>query len=156
MGEIRRIQEQLERSFNGESWHGPAVLEVLADVSPDQAAARPIAAAHGIGEITLHMATWKSVVARRVRGDVVDKVPDDMDWPRFEGGPAWSAALQRLRTAHQELIEALGSLREEQLDQPPYPGASTRYVQLHGAIQHDLYHAGQIAVLKKGREGVET
>jgi hypothetical protein len=57
--------------------------------------------------------------------------------------------LSRLRAAHQELRAAVLSLQGAQLDERPYPEASPRYVQLHGAIQHDLYHAGQIALLKK-------
>jgi len=151
MGEIDRIRDQLGRSFQGNAWHGPAVLEVLEGVTAEQAAARPIADAHSIWEITLHMATWKSVVARRVRGEVVGDIPDEENFPPAgQGAKEWSAAIDRLRAAHAELVAALGTLREEQLDEPPYAKASTRYVQLHGAIQHDLYHAGQIAVLKKG------
>lgn len=151
MGEIRRIEDQLKRSFEGGAWHGPAALEVLEGVTAKQAAARPISAAHTIWEITLHMATWKSVVARRVSGEVVSQVPDDVDWPKMAPAsePEWVAARERLRAAHAQLVQALKSLRDEQLDEAPYPEASTRYVQLHGAIQHDLYHAGQIAVLKK-------
>ena len=151
MGEIRRIEDQLKRSFEGGAWHGPAALEVLEGVTAKQAAARPISAAHTIWEITLHMATWKSVVARRVSGEVVSQVPDDVDWPKMAPAsePEWVAARERLHAAHAQLLQALKSLRDEQLDEPPYPEASTRYVQLHGAIQHDLYHAGQIAVLKK-------
>jgi len=151
MGELERIREQFERSFKRESWHGPSVLEVLEGITADQAAARPIRDAHSIWEITLHMVTWKSVVARRVRGEVVVNIPEDENFPPAGKGPAeWAAAVERLEAAHADLLAALGTLREDQLDQPPYPKASSRYVQLHGAIQHDLYHAGQIAVLKKG------
>jgi uncharacterized damage-inducible protein DinB len=151
MREIERIRDQFQRSFKGPSWHGPAVLEVLYGVTAVQSAALPVAAAHSIWEITAHIATWKSVVARRVRGEVVGNIPDDEDWPPAgQGADAWAATLERLKAAHVDLVAALGSLREEQLDEPPYEKASNRYIQLHGAIQHDLYHAGQIAVLKKG------
>ena len=150
MKELERIRDQFERSFKGPSWHGPAVLELLDGITAAQASARPIAGAHSIWEITQHMATWKSVVARRVRGEVVGNIPDDEDWPPAgQGAGEWAAARQRLEAAHADLVVALGSLREEQLDEPPYKDASKRYIQLHGAIQHDLYHAGQIAVLKK-------
>jgi uncharacterized damage-inducible protein DinB len=151
MGEIQRIREQLDRSFRGPAWHGPSVHEVLEGVTAAQATARPLGHAHSIGEIVLHMATWKSVVARRVSGEVVGNIPDDEDWPKAGGGESeWTAAKGRLESAHASLVAALGRLSDEQLDQPPYKDASTRYVQLHGVIQHDLYHAGQIAVLKKG------
>src|SRR5262245_34313238 len=152
MSEIQRIEDQLKRSFETGAWHGPAVLELLEDVSATQAAARPIAAGHSIWEIVLHMTTWKSVVARRVSGEVVNQVPDDVDWPPAKPGgeTEWAAARQGLQSAHAQLLQALRALREDQLDQPPYAKASSRYVQLHGIIQHDLYHGGQIAVLKKG------
>jgi len=151
MGEIDRIRDQLERSFRGESWHGPSVHQVLEDIDAAQAAAHPIADAHSIWEITLHMATWKRVVAQRVRGEVVMEVPDEENFPPAgKGAKEWSAAIAHLDAAHEDLLAALGSLREDELDERPYPKASSRYIQLHGAIQHDLYHAGQIAVLKKG------
>src|SRR5262249_54607190 len=110
MSEIQRIRDQLKRSFEANAWHGPAVLELLEGVTAKQAAARPIASAHSIWEIVLHMATWKSVVARRVSGEVVNQVPDDVDWPKVAPGgePEWAAARQRLQAAHDELVEALG------------------------------------------------
>jgi uncharacterized damage-inducible protein DinB len=151
MKETERIRDQFERSFKGPSWHGLAVLEVLDGVTAAQAAARPVAHPHSIWDITLHMTTWKSVVARRVRGEVVGNIPDDEDWPPAgKGADEWAATVERLKATHEDLVAALGSLREEQLDEPPYEKASSRYIQLHGAIQHDLYHAGQIVVLKKG------
>ena len=152
MSEIRRIQEQMKRAFEGNAWHGPSLLETLEDVSPARAAAKPIPAAHSIWEIALHAATWKSVVARRVSGEVVGSIPDDEDWPPVEdtGKASWQAAMARLRQAHEQLVKVTAGLSDGQLDEPPYPKASSRYVQLHGVIQHDLYHAGQIAVLKQG------
>jgi uncharacterized damage-inducible protein DinB len=151
MGEIQRIEEQARRAFEGGAWHGPAVLELLAGVTAAQAAARPLAAAHSIWEVTLHIATWKSIVARRVKGEVVKDVATEVDWPPVTaiGEAEWLETLNRLRTAHQDLRATLRSLDEAQLDERPYPEASPRHVQLHGAIQHDLYHAGQIALLKK-------
>ena len=91
------------------------------------------------------------MVARRVRGEVVNQVPDDVDWPPVKaGGEAeWQTALAGLEAAHQDLRQAVAALDETRLDERPYPGASPRYVQIHGVIQHDLYHAGQMALLKK-------
>ena len=152
MTEIQRIQDQLKKSFEGESWHGPAVREALAGVTAAQAARRPIAGAHTIWEIALHMATWKTIVMRRLSGEPVTDVAPEVDWPpvRAVGEAAWQAALHGLEQVQAELRQALAQVRDDQLDQPPAKGTSTRYVLLHGIIQHDLYHAGQIAVLKKG------
>jgi hypothetical protein len=67
MSEIQRIEDQLRRAFEGHAWHGPAVRELLADVTAAKAAGRPLPSAHSIWEIVLHMATWERVVRRRCR-----------------------------------------------------------------------------------------
>ena len=148
MTEIERIDEQMTRAFEANAWSGPAVLELLKAVDAAQAAHRPIAAAHSIWELVLHMTTWKDVVARRLGGEPIPEV----DFPRIaETTPAaWAAALESLGAAQQRLRSALRSVRDEQLDEPPPNGVTKRYVLLHGIIQHDLYHAGQIAILEKG------
>ena len=150
MTEMERIQDQMKRAFEGEAWHGSAVLEVLKGIDATRAAARPIAAAHSIWEITRHMMTWKDVVRRRLAGEQFE-VPDEMDWPpvRDTSEAAWRETVASLKRAHAELIAAVGSAPVGRLDEPLVPGGGTGYVQLHGVIQHDLYHAGQIAVLEK-------
>ena len=150
--EVQRIDDQLERAYRKGAWSGPTVLETLEGIDAETAAAKPIAAAHSIWEITLHIGVWKDVVTRRLRGEELSYVPDEEDWPAVaDTSPAaWKRALAELETRHRALREVLAGIRDDQLDQPPYPKASTRYVQLHGVAQHDLYHAGQIAVLKKG------
>src|SRR4029077_12336526 len=80
ISEAKRIQEQLERAFDGGAWHGPAVLELLADVDAGKASARPIAGAHSIWELVLHIAAWDHAVARRLTGDRAE-LPNEEDWP---------------------------------------------------------------------------
>jgi len=152
MTEVERIEDQMKRAFEGNAWHGPAVLEVLEGVGAEQAARRPIAAAHSIWELVLHMNTWKDIAERRLGGDPVKEVPPELDFPPVQGtdAAAWQAAQDGLAATHQRLTHALGRLRDAQLDEPPPGYGLSRYVLLHGVIQHDLYHAGQIAILKKG------
>ena len=152
MSEIVRISDQLRRAFEGEAWHGPAVREVLAGVTAGQAARRPIPSAHTIWEIVLHIAAWETIVRRRLTGEKVDAAPE-MDWPpvRETDEAAWSRALAQLERGHGELRDAVARFDPARLDEKP-AGGSTAYTLMHGAIQHDLYHAGQIAVLKKGAE----
>ena len=78
--EIKRIQGQLERAFAGEAWHGPSLLELLAAVNGDKAAARPIASAHNIWELVLHLAAWDQAVVRRLAGDRA-QLSESEDWP---------------------------------------------------------------------------
>ena len=73
MTEVERISEQIRRAFEGKAWHGPSVLELLADVRADRAAARPIAGAHTICELVHHIAAWEDMVGRvsQGRGDAL-------------------------------------------------------------------------------------
>lgn len=151
MSEVQRIDEQMKRAFEGPAWSGPSVLEALEGVTAARAARRPIRGAHSIWEIALHIAVWQDVVRRRALGEKFNPT-DAQDWPavKVKTQAAWSAALRKLKSTHKALREVLATYDDARLDVPMVPGGSTAYVQFHGAIQHDLYHAGQIAVLKKG------
>lgn len=148
--EVERIQDQLERAFTAKAWHGPSLLELLADIDATKAASRPIASAHSIWELVLHIAAWDRAVADRLAGGR-GAVTDEENFPAVndtsEG--SWQKAIETLKQNHQELMEAMGQVEESRLDEPIVEGMSSVYVHLHGAVQHDLYHAGQIAVLKK-------
>ncbi len=150
MSEIDRILDQLQRSFERVAWHGSAVLELLDGVTAKQAAYRPAANVHSIEELVLHMATWKRVVSARIRGRVFDPTAEQ-DWPPSGAADTarFAAALAALEQAHRELVAAAGEVDDKDLDQRGTPSGSSRYILLHGVVQHDLYHAGQIAILRK-------
>ena len=153
MNEIERIVDQLRRAFEGNAWSGPSVLEVLAGVAVEQAVAKPIPGAHSIWENVLHIGTDHDVVRRRLLGEVVLALPPDQDWPPPpEPTPhAWTQAVLQLKRTHQQLLETVATLASERLDEAvPSMGYSV-YVMLHGVAQHALYHAGQIAILKKAQ-----
>lgn len=151
MSEIARIRDQIDRAFHGDAWSGPSVMEVLEDVDAAQAARRPIAGAHSIWEITLHIGVWEDVVRRRALGETFT-LSDAEDWPKVKAvtPAAWKATVKALEAGHQALIDVVTAFDESKLHQPLVKGGSTGYVQFNGAAQHDLYHAGQIAILKKG------
>lgn len=157
MNEVERISEQFRRAFEGEAWHGPSVLQLLKDVTAAQAAAHPVPGAHSIWELTLHIAAWESACARRLKGDRA-QLSDKEDWPEVSdtSEEAWENAKQHLRLTHEDLMAKLATVDEAQLDQPIIEATDTTfsstYVTLHGGVQHDLYHAGQIAILKKALE----
>ena len=151
MSELKRINGQLKRAFEGKAWHGPSVSEVLEGVTAEQAAAHPIAGAHSIWELTLHIATWERVGRRRIEEFIPIDVSDEEDWPAIEDQSdfAWTTTLEELSRNHEALRAAIRTLDETRLDDI-VPGTEyTIYFLLHGVIQHDLYHAGQIALLKK-------
>lgn len=148
--EISRIADQLKRAFEGEAWHGPALLEILRDVDASKAARRPVTDAHTIWELTLHVGGWDSVVVRRLRGqactlDGTDNFPDIVDTSES----AWKKAIETLKCNHEELMSEVSAMTDSRLTER-VPGKDYDiYFMLHGAVQHALYHAGQMAILKK-------
>ena len=150
MSEISRISKQLKLAYEGEAWHGPAVLELLDDVDARAASARPIAKAHTIWELTLHIAGWEDVIRRRLEGEVctlsdADNFPDVKD----NSENAWRKAIEFLKHNHDQLMKTIDALPDSRLtDRVPGKNYDV-YTMLHGATQHALYHAGQIAVLKR-------
>jgi uncharacterized damage-inducible protein DinB len=159
--EKERIIDQYKRAFDGGAWHGPSIMEILQGVTATQASAHPIPGAHSIWELVLHIAAWDKACTRRLGGDRA-QLSDEENWTTINdfSEDAWEKAKEQLVANHNELLEAIGELDEARLDLPiiddletPY---STVYVTLHGGVQHDLYHAGQIAILKKAIEGVAS
>jgi uncharacterized damage-inducible protein DinB len=149
--EVDRLVEQIRRAFEGEAWHGPSVREALAGVGAEDAAAHPIAGAHGIWELVLHLGGTYGLVLRRLQGNGAQLTPEE-DWPPVPApsADAWAAAVRALHELNRELRLAAGALPDDRLDEPlvpesPYPA----FTQLAGVPQHDLYHAGQIVLLKR-------
>ena len=150
--EIDNIVDQLERTFEGDAWHGSSVSEVLACISAEQAVARPIPAAHSIWEIVLHTSAWQRTVRERLEGKPLRSLPDEEDWPdvRDTSEVAWADAVGELRTEYELLKGEAVRWRGRDLAETTEGERYTVYEMLHGVIQHNLYHAGQIAVLAKG------
>jgi uncharacterized damage-inducible protein DinB len=150
MKETERIVDQLKRAFVGEAWHGPAVMEILQGISAQEAATYSMDGGHNIWELALHIAGWTQAVSRRLAGDRA-QLTDAEDWPVVTDTdePAWAQAKESITQAYDQLRHAILLLDDSQLEQPIIEGMSSTYVTLHGVIQHSLYHAGQIAILKK-------
>jgi uncharacterized damage-inducible protein DinB len=159
MSEINRIIDQFEREHDGDPWHGSPLRAILDGVDARHAARKPLPDAHSIWELVLHVTAWKKEVAKRVGGAPAGE-PENGDWPA-PGEPTdarWTSALADLEAAHRGLIAAIRALPEQKLIEPtndprdrPLGAGVSYYVLLHGTVQHDVYHAGQIAMLKKAR-----
>jgi len=150
MNEIDRILDQMDRAFAGDAWHGPSLMRLLEGLSAETASQHPVPGAHSIWELALHTCAWKTIVDQRLKGEAPDVSPD-RDWPPvWEVSEAeWKRTLDNLAASHARLHDTVKGLPSEALDQKPSGAREPRYVLLHGIVQHDLYHAGQIAVLKK-------
>jgi uncharacterized damage-inducible protein DinB len=150
MTEIDRICDQLTRSYRGPAWHGDSVMEILAGVTAEQAGARPIPHAHSIWEIMRHIAVWMDIAARRLRGEPFNPT-DEQDWPMIGAPDAaeWPRELDALQSAFEDLRQTAAGLTDADLDTVRPGFTKSPYLTLHGVVQHTLYHAGQIALLKK-------
>jgi len=151
MDEINRIKEQLVKAFENEPWSGPSVMDVLKDIVPEKAASKPIPNAHSIWEILEHMNSTIENVIRRLKGDF-SPFTDEMDWPKVTdtSEKSWNDLLKRFNKSHEELLSEISKLSPDILDKPMKEGFSAYYSTLHGIVQHNLYHLGQISLLKKG------
>lgn len=147
MRSIERILIQLNAAYGGPAWHGPSLRELVDGVSEAQARARPVASAHSILEITVHIRAWMDAVSERLAGNARELTTEE-DWSDV-AKTSWPAVLEELAHAESRVCDAVARLKPEDLDKP-VPGARySVYALVHGLIQHNLYHAGQIALLKK-------
>ena len=146
------IADQLKRSYKGEAWHGPCVEESLAGVTWQQAFDRPIAGAHSIAELVVHLAVWVEQPLLALNGKPwPNDIPVDLDWPEAHRASAanWEASLTRLRAAEESIIALVRNLTPEQLEVKVTGKPFTTYFMLNGVVQHNIYHAGQIMLLRK-------
>ena len=155
--EVSRLIDQFQRAIDGDAWHGDPVMDVIARASFKQAAAKPASASHSIRDIVRHMTAWTNEVRSRMNGAPAG-TPREGDWPKAAGRDetAWKAEKAALLAAHQALIADLSRLTDGDLFKPikdPRNRATgtgvTKYVLLHGLVQHHAYHSGQIAILAK-------
>jgi uncharacterized damage-inducible protein DinB len=160
MNEIEGIVDQLQREYGGDAWYGSSLRDLLNGVTAAQAATRPVPRGHSIWELVLHITAWKREVAARMTGRPAGEPPEG-DWPAAPADgnateAAWTDALEGLHQAQVALVSAAGRLPPSRLHAPvtdprnrPLGTGVSHYVTLHGVAQHDAYHAGQIAILKK-------
>ena len=146
-----RIADQLRRSFDGDAWHGDSLLEILQGVDAKKAAAHPIAGAHSIWELLLHLSAWDGAVLRRMDSDVLVELNAAENFPAVTetSEAAWQQAIAHAKRVHEKLISAVSAFPESRLTEE-IPGKDYDFTNmLLGVVQHELYHAGQIALLKK-------
>jgi uncharacterized damage-inducible protein DinB len=157
MNEAARLIDQFKRAHDGDPWHGSPVKAILRGVTAEQAARKPPNGAHSIWALVLHMTGWRNEVTERATGKPAGTPPRG-DWPAV-GDPTparWKAALAALDASHANMVQVVRNLSDEHLLKPtndPRPRALgtgvTYYELLHGIVQHDAYHAGQIALIKR-------
>jgi uncharacterized damage-inducible protein DinB len=151
--ELLRIIDQFNLIYESEeAWHGPSVVEVLSDVSWEMAADKIMPNTHSIAELVYHMTTWRIFVVKRLQGDGEYEVTKSRDWKTFPifDEFEWEALQMELSLSQEELITELEKRDNDEFLEEIVPGREyDYYTMLHGILQHDLYHTGQISILKK-------
>jgi uncharacterized damage-inducible protein DinB len=138
-------------------WHGPALTDLVSDVTAEQAAEHPIVGAHSIWELVLHVTAWTEIVRLRVASTMSTGEPTtEQDWPpvRDNSAEAWRGSVERMKEAHRELASDVALLDDSRLI-GRVPGRDhTVLAMVHGIVEHAAYHGGQIAILKRAAQHV--
>ena len=150
--ELAILLDALDRAFHTRSWHGPGLRGLIRGVTPRQALWRPGAGRHSIWELVLHTAYWKYAVTRRLTGGSIggfSRTPSN--WPGAPTRPdasRWREDMALLESEHRRLRTAVASLDPRRLSRRL--GRSWTVAQtIEGVAAHDLYHAGQIGLIKR-------
>ncbi|HTA49729.1 MAG TPA: DinB family protein [Candidatus Sulfotelmatobacter sp.] len=144
------IAEQLHRAFEGDAWHGPALLELLREMDAATAAAQPLSDVHSIWELVLHVSAWDDAAYRRLGGEKV-QLTGTANFPVVPNPSqtTWREAIAHAKHTHDVLVKTVAALPDSRLRERVPGKRYDFYFMLHGVAQHALYHAGQIAILKK-------
>ena len=133
-------------------WHGPAIRELLIGVDARAAAARPIPGAHSIWELVHHLAAWAEICEQRLQGRALGDPTPEGDWPPVPANPAahaWTQAQARVASSYERLASAAESLSDADLARQVGERGYDAATMLRGAVEHGVYHGGQIALLKR-------
>jgi hypothetical protein len=151
--EIEHLLGMLDEAYNRAAWHGPNLRGSIRGLTAREAAKSPRAGRHNIWEIVIHAAYWKYTVRRRLLGEKRGSffLPGS-NWfvrPVDRSEKAWRMDVALLEKEHQRLKEAVSSLRPESLDRPARGSKTVSRRLIAGSAFHDVYHAGQIQLIKK-------
>jgi hypothetical protein len=150
---VRLLLEVFDQAYAAPAWHGTPLKGSLRGVSARAALWRPGPKRHCIWDLVLHTAYWKCIVRRRLLRDPQISFPrEGADWialPRPANESAWKRDRALLDEQHRLLREAVAGLRARDLNRRGFDSKWRVKADVYGIASHDLYHAGQIQILKK-------
>lgn len=151
--ELRELVELIEEGYIRKAWHGPNLRGAIRGLSARQAAWRPGPKRHSIREIVIHCSYWKYIVRRRILGEKKGSFYlKGSNWfPASMPGDekSWRRDIKMLAVIHEALIEAVSSLRPLDLRRKARGSRVRTDAILRGIASHDVYHAGQIQLIKR-------
>lgn len=148
--ELTRIIEMMQNIYHGAPWHGASIMEILGKINAVQAF-QELAHIHRICELVQHITVWRTFAIKRLQGDHNFEVSQKENWNEFtvQDEDAWESIKSDLANSQDELIKTLQNLNDEVLEEEVAGKAYDYYTLIHGVIQHDVYHLGEIALLAK-------
>lgn len=152
-GEVQQLLQIINESYNTRAWHGTNLRGSIRGLTIEQASWRPSQARHNIWEVVVHCAYWKYIVRRRILGEKKGSFPlNGSNWfkrPTERTEKAWRADILLLEETHLRLHNAIAGLKSSDLNKEPFGSKWTNRQTISGIASHDLYHTGQIQLLKR-------
>lgn len=150
--ELQNIIDLLQESLHGDPWYGRSMQAITSEVEPSSAYVNPEEKGHSPIELLYHMITWAEVVENRLKDEALKAIAslEQLDWRKIDPTVhTWRKGLSLLKDAHQRIINLLQHKDDTLLDAPVAGKKYDFRTMLHGLIQHNIYHLGQIAYIKK-------
>jgi hypothetical protein len=149
---IELLLRLIDQAYDHKSWHGPNLRGSIRGLTVEIAAWRPAPERHSIWEIVLHAAYWKYAIRRRLLGEKRGSFPlKGSDWfPRSLTSPtSWEEDVALLEQTHRSMRSAVAALDPADLERTSAGSRFTNFFLVSGIAAHDVYHAGQIQLLKR-------
>jgi hypothetical protein len=151
--QVHLLLRIIDQAYEKKAWHGPNLRGSVRGLTAEQAVWRPSPKRHNIQEIIVHAAYWKYAVRRRIMGEKRGSFPlKGSNWfPRWggEAGRVWKDDCALLDSEHRKMRKAIAALNDGDLDKAPSGSGVSDAMLIYGIASHDLYHAGQIQLLKR-------
>ena len=154
---VELLKEKIEKVYRGNPWYGNSIKSVLKDIDPKTAFTKAARNVHTIAELVAHIIAWREFVISKIKGDNNFKITQQLsfDWKKIDGNEktAWKNLLKTLEKNQREFLTILKKLDDNFLKSPVSRRRYNIEFLIEGGIQHDIYHLGQISLLKKMIKG---
>jgi len=150
--EIKRIHKNISAIYDGTPWYGDNVLSYLSGISAEMAAIKPEKLNHSIAEIVCHMTAWRYFVIEKMNGNAAYEVWDtELNWRKIIAlnEAEWQRIKDDLLKSQTELLHHIEQMTESMLTAPVDGRKYNFRLMLQGIAQHDIYHSGQISMIRK-------
>ncbi|MFQ5446617.1 MAG: DinB family protein [Saprospiraceae bacterium] len=147
---IQQLADDFAAVYDGKPWYGPNYRQIISDITPEEALHLP-ANGHSIARILWHMVKWRKALAERLLGNTTyrasDEDPDNWRAPATLDYKSWEEVKKQFDALQEVIVSELRLRNDAFLDDEFLPGKTYRWLAF-GVLHHDLYHLGQIAILK--------